>query len=34
MKKKNTDEVFRSAYLRQGMNYKPLIDDAYEYDER
>ena len=30
----NHDEVFRAAYARQGMNYEPLIDDAYEYDER
>ena len=28
------DEMFRSAYSRQGMSYEPLIDDAYEYDER
>ena len=40
-KKKNLSQmticinnVFRRAYARQGMNYEPLIDDAYEYDER
>lgn len=25
-------DVFRRAYARQGMKYKPLIDDCYEYD--
>lgn len=28
------DDVFRSAYARQGMKYEPLNNDAYEYDER
>ena len=28
------NDIFRRAYARQGMSYEPLIDDAYEYDER
>lgn len=28
------ERVFRRAYARQGMKYEPIIDDAYEYDER
>ena len=28
------NDMFRRAYARQGMSYEPLIDDAYEYDER
>ena len=36
MKAKNqmTMCINNIAYARQGMNYEPLIDDAYEYDER
>lgn len=34
MDKKHIDFVFRRAYARQGMNYEPLINDAYEPDER
>lgn len=28
------EPVFRRAYALQGMQYEPLINDAYEYDER
>lgn len=28
------ERVFRRAYARQGMNYEPIINDAYELDER
>ena len=31
---KMLERVFRRAYARQGMQYEPLINDAYEYDER
>lgn len=31
---KMLEPVFRLAYARQGMEYEPIIDDAYEYDER
>ena len=34
MERNNHDEVFRAAYALQGMQYEPLINDAYEYDER
>ena len=34
MERNNHDKIFRAAYARQGMYYEPLIDDAYEYDER
>lgn len=34
MERNNHDKIFHAAYARQGMNYEPLIDDAYEYDER
>lgn len=27
------DEVFRTAYARQGMSYEPIEGDAYEHDE-
>lgn len=27
----NIDEIFLAAYARQGMSYKPLENDCYEY---
>lgn len=30
MERNNIDEIFRAAYARQGMSYKPLENDCYE----
>lgn len=27
------DEMFRTAYARQGMSYQPIEGDAYEHNE-
>lgn len=32
--KDDLEEVFRTAYARHGMSYKPLENDYYEQDER